>query len=153
MVKLLKKCEISALQDSSVEVLGDIRVPYGGQTMTAPVIKFKLRTSYVPGSSLALLSSRHRAVSSTTLIFLSHLNIFDSYLSLSSTYKRTLFFEYRVMGADSHLPFVCSLTGKRYMNGASDWFRKYDGHSVLAKHFLFLLLSYEIYYTNCTLNN
>ena len=50
------------------------------------------------------------------LIFLSHLNTFDSCLSLSSANKRTLLFKYRVKRTDSHLPFVCSLKDKRYIN-------------------------------------
>jgi len=94
--------KISAFQDSSVEVLGAIRVPYEGQTATAVVVKFKLKASYVRGPHLpsCIMPSCPQGTVMCRLslfIFLSHLKIFDSCLSLSSTYKRKWLFKYGVI--------------------------------------------------------
>ena len=71
------------------------------------------------------------------LIFLSHLKKFDSCLRLSSVYKRTWLFKYGVI--EQILTYLSCIVWKLNVvlmqYDVSDWFRKYDGHSVVRKTF------------------
>jgi hypothetical protein len=144
--KLLKKWGFSAVQDSSVEAVETIMAPYGRETATVPVIKFKLRTTYVPESSCvsllhALVPSCHRALPSFTF------NIPLS-LEISSSYSSYLFSQsflphitdrshLNTLPREQALTYLSSRVWKLYCilipRGENHWFQKYDAQSVLVK--------------------